>query len=104
MSTLHTYYPNLFKLINAAYPDTVQPWEVMNSEVPNGTWEEKNNRILAIKWLINNVSYPMNKIDRKTFADYGLSTLLDMYYCTNPKKALEEVFENDKIYKINKAV
>jgi hypothetical protein len=47
------------------------PWELTNSEVPNGTWESRDNRILATKWLISRVNYPMNKIDRKTFADYA---------------------------------
>lgn len=42
------------KYVMSAYPDMIYPWELMNSEVPNGTWEDKNNRILAIKEAFEN--------------------------------------------------
>lgn len=91
LMTLHRYYPNLYILVDAVYPNSIYPWELMNSEVPNGTWEVKSNRILAIKWLINKLNINNKKINKRAFAEYGLSKLLGNYYCDSVKKAILEV-------------
>ena len=91
--TLHSYYTGLFNLVNVVYPNkNIYPWELGNSEVPNGTWESKINRINSIKWLVEKLGCDHNKLDRRTFGKYGLSKLLSEYYCDNPKKAITEAF------------
>ena len=52
LGTLHNYYPSLCKIFKAVYQIDISPWELKNSEVPNGTWEDKSNRIRAVKWLV----------------------------------------------------
>ncbi|WP_202750487.1 hypothetical protein [Clostridium rhizosphaerae] len=88
---MYTYYPSLYKLVDAAYPECMYPWELINSEIPSGTWEDKNNRVLAITWLVGKLRNDTKKINRKTFSQYGLSALLENYYCDNPKRAIKEV-------------
>ncbi|MBU3157885.1 DUF4046 domain-containing protein [Clostridium estertheticum] len=90
LGTLHNYYPSLFKIIKAVYQFEIQPWEIINGEVPNGTWESEINRIRAVKWLILKVNIPNEQIDRKIFAKYGLSMLLGKYYNDNTTRAIRE--------------
>jgi hypothetical protein len=95
LMTLHSYYTCLFQLVNRVYPnEKVHPWEIKNSEVPNGTWKYKNNRIRAVKWLIKKINYKSSKLDRRIFGEYGLSKLLSKYYGDNPNKAIMEAFPN----------
>lgn len=67
----------------------------MNSEVSDGTWKDKSNRIAAVKWLINNSKIKYTSINRKTFAKCGLSELLETYYCDNVKKAIKEALNKN---------
>jgi hypothetical protein len=93
LGTLHTYYPSLCKILKAAYNVDIDPWEIINSEVPSGTWEDRRNRIQAINWLLNKEKFNTSNIDRKTFSKYGLSKLLTEYYCDNVSKAVKEVLK-----------
>ncbi|MGK0468949.1 DUF4046 domain-containing protein [Clostridium sp.] len=88
--TLHSYYPSLFKIFKAVYKIDIGPWEIINSEVPNGTWESESNRISAVKWLIIRMKVQNEQIDRKAFAKYGLSLLLGKYYSDNVTRAIRE--------------
>jgi hypothetical protein len=88
--TLRSYYPSLFKIFKAVYKIDIGPWEITNSEVPDGTWENVSNRINAVKWLIFRVKVQNEQIDRKTFARYGLSMLLGKYYGDNTERAIRE--------------
>lgn len=95
LMTLHSYYTNLYDLIKCIYPNKkIFPWELKNSEVPNGTWTSKRNRIEAVKWLVKKSNLRGNPIDRNTFGVYGLSRLLADYYCDNPKRAINEAYGN----------
>ena len=93
LGTLHSYYPSLFKIFKAVYQIDVCPWEIINSEVPNGTWESERNRISAVKWLIIRMKVQNEQIDRKTFAKYGLSMLLGKYYSDNAERAIREALD-----------
>jgi len=89
--TLRSYYPSLCKIYRATYQNNVQPWEIINSEVPAGTWKSKSNRRDAVKWLIGRVKLENEQINRKTFAKYGLSMLLGKYYSDNATRAIRDV-------------
>lgn len=98
LMTLHSYYTNLFELIKCIYPNKkLFPWELKNSEVPNGTWSSKKNRIKAVKWLVKKSSLKGIQINRNTFGVYGLSRLLEEYYCDNPKRAINEAYGDSPI-------
>jgi hypothetical protein len=91
--TLHSYYPSLFKIFKAVYKIDIGPWEITNSEVPDGTWEIESNRICAVKWLILRTKVLNEQINRKTFAKYGLSMLLGKYYGDNTERAIRETID-----------
>ena len=93
LSTLRNYYTSLYKIYRATYQVDVHPWEIMNSEVPTGTWENKSNRSAAVKWLIEMGKLKNEPINRKTFAKYGLSMLLGKYYRDNATRAVREVLD-----------
>lgn len=90
--SLHGYYPNLWEIFKAAYNIDVEPWEMLNSSVPSYTWKSRENRVKAIKWLIGKLNSELNGIDRKTFARYGLSSLLSDYYGDSAKRAIRDTF------------
>jgi hypothetical protein len=90
LGTLHSYYPSLFKIFKAVYKIDIGPWEIANSEVPDGTWEIKSNRICAVKWLLLRTKVQNEQINRKAFAKYGLSMLLGKYYGDNVARAIRE--------------
>lgn len=85
---MRSYYPNLFRIFKAVYQIDIYPWEILNSEVPNGTWESESNRSGAVKWLILRMKVQNEPIDRKVFAKYGLSMLLGKYYRDNTARAI----------------
>lgn len=93
LGTLHRYYPSLFEVFKAVYQIDICPWEIINSEVPNGTWEVESNRISAVKWLILRMKVQNEKIDRKAFAKYGLSTLLGKYFSDSVTRAISEALD-----------
>ncbi|MBZ9622591.1 hypothetical protein G9F71_006975 [Clostridium sp. FP2] len=90
LGTLYSYYPSLFRIFKAVYQIDICPWEIINSEVPNGTWESESNRISAVKWLILRMKVQNEQIDRKVFAKYGLSMLLGKYYSDNTARAIRK--------------
>jgi hypothetical protein len=94
--SLRCYYPNLWEVFKAAYDVSVEPWEMLNSSVPPYTWKSHENRVKAIKWLIGKQNSELNRIDRKTFARYGLSSLLSEYYGDNAKKAIRDILDQEK--------
>ena len=95
LRSLHYYYSSLFSIITAVYKIEISPWEIANSEVPNGTWEYESNRISAVKWLILRTKLQNEQINRKAFAKYGLSRLLGKYYCDNATRAIRETLDCD---------
>lgn len=90
LGSLHYYYLSLFRIIKAVYQIEISPWEIANSEVPNGTWECESNRISAVKWLILRTKLQNEQINRKAFAKYGLSRLLGKYFGDNVARAISE--------------
>lgn len=96
LMSLRFYYPNLWEIFKAAYNTDVEPWEMINSEVPPYTWEDSENRIKAIKWLVSKLDFNAAKINRKTFARFGISKLLGDYYGDNAMKAIKDAFNYEE--------
>jgi hypothetical protein len=69
------------------------PW--LEGNVPNGYWKIKENRINAVKWLIEILNKPLKEISRNDFIAHKLWGLLS-YYKSSTYKALQEAgFEVD---------
>lgn len=77
---LQNYYNGSpFKALEEAYPDKYLPWEL--SCVPTGFWDDKKNRVTAIKWLFEtklnwSIDEIKEKVSQNTFKENGLVTLL----------------------------
>ena len=52
LATLMNYYSSSFNIVNEIYPNKIYPWELKRSSVPSNYWNTKENRIVAIRWLI----------------------------------------------------
>lgn len=80
---LNSYYNgSVYLTLNEAYPDKFLPWEL--SCVMTGFWDVKENRVKAIKWMIEeklkwSIDDIKNKLSRDTFIKCGLAGLLTSY-------------------------
>lgn len=81
-------------LLNA-FPDKIQPW--VNGRISNNFWQEKQNRISAVKWLVaDKLSIDVKTagkiiISKNDFNRNGLSYLFNSYY-NSVSKALSEAY------------
>jgi len=66
----------------------ILPWEMRYK--PTGLWKEKENRVEAIKWMVERLEKPANEITRKDFKKNNLTGLILTYYKSSPYKALQE--------------
>ncbi len=72
------------RVLGNAYPELIHPW--LQSRTPTEYWQGKDNRINAVKWLVEEkLNYSPDllykaKINRKDFANNGLSFLFNNYY------------------------
>lgn len=79
---LQTVYNNSpYEVIMSLFPNQFKPWEL--SCVPNKVWEDKNNRILAMDWLINTKlkwtdNDIVNKYNSQVLIDNNLGGLLSI--------------------------
>ena len=94
---------NIYRLFNYsfnrvlanAYPEIIHPW--LQSRTPVEYWQNKENRISAVKWLVEEkLNYSTEylcktKINRKDFANNGLSFLFNNYY-NSVSAALSETY------------
>ena len=72
------------RVLGNAYPELIHPW--LQSRTPVDYWEDKDNRISAVKWLVEEklnhspeALYKAN-INRNDFSNNGLSFLFNNYY------------------------
>jgi len=91
---------NYFDLVKLAYPDTFNEWEVMEL-VPAGFWEDKTNRLRALRWLFYqklewNNEQIMSLTNAETFRENKLSGLFQLAYKGSPYEAVKELL-NDKV-------
>ncbi len=88
LSWLGTYCSNSpFKALEEAGYN-LQPWE--KERIPRHYFDEKQNRIKAIKWLVSVLDKQIIKIIGTDFIDHNLSGLLQHHYESSPFKALKE--------------
>jgi len=94
---------NIYRLFNYsmnrvlynAYPCTVKLW--MSSRIPENYWEEKANRVEAIRWLVEDrlgldpQHFKKPVFHKKAFAENGLSYMFVQYY-NSVSRALQEAY------------
>ncbi len=72
------------RLLQNAFPEQIAPW--MSSRIPENYWEKGENRLQAIRWLVeeklqlNPEILKKSSISKKDFAQNGLSYLFANYY------------------------
>lgn len=107
------YDNNPFKAIEEAYPNELNPWDI---RVPCGYWNDDNNKIGAIKWLIEEKLKLSNeelkeKLSVSIFEENKLNGLLKHHFKGSPYLAIDfaypnkfkkEDFKNYVYYKIEK--
>jgi len=97
LQNVYRYFNYSFnRVLGNAYPDIIHPW--LNSRAGEDYWIEKENRIHAIRWLVEeklniNPSTCFTKISiaRTAFAENGLSYLFNTYY-NSVSSALREAY------------
>lgn len=83
---------NHFKALDNAYPNLFKEWEF--GSVSHGFWEDNNNCINAIKWLIedelkwSDEEVKLN-LSKKTFKENNLGNLFKNYFNGSPFQAIE---------------
>ncbi|MCK4319654.1 hypothetical protein KAW38_03730 [Candidatus Micrarchaeota archaeon] len=83
----HHYKGSPYLAIRDAYPD-IKEWEMVFS--PNFFYKKKENRITAIRWLIEKLNKDPRDIILKDFIDNRLSGLLTEYYGNSQYLAIRE--------------
>lgn len=88
------------KYVIEAYPNKYRMYEFTNARIPQGYWTKRENRIEAIKWLIEeklkwSIDDIKENFSRKLVSEYGLATL--MRYYTSSIDIINEIYP-DKIY------
>lgn len=88
------YSSSVFKLIEEVRPGVFKPWEFVqengnaylfgsySKELPKGYFEEKNNRLDAVVWVLHRFQADGRKIkdlNITTLKEYGLFSLLEYY-------------------------
>ncbi len=93
------------RVLGNAFPLQVQPW--MHSRIPPGYWDRREHRVLAIRWLVEEVlgltpGQPgKNRISKKTFARHGLSYMFTRYY-NSVTAALLEAYPHLQPWEVGK--
>ena len=80
--TVGYYTDNLYNLLELTYPGEYKPWEI--SKAPNSFWDNEDNVISAVKWVIegkldNDDKLVYSNFNQATLIKYGLKTLVQTY-------------------------
>lgn len=95
---LFGYYNNSpYKLIKDIFDLNLEPWEVRRAG--KGFWDKKENRIRAIKWVIEKEGLDTpekikNNITLSTFAKYRLKEVIVRKYNYSIAEAIMEAYPN----------
>jgi len=90
LTGLLTHYTGSpYKAIKEAFPD-IKFWEMIIT--PKGFYEKKENRVAAVKWLIEKLKKDPRDLTQEDFKDNGLTGLLNHYYNGSPYEAVKEAF------------
>jgi len=102
---------NIYRLFNYsmnrvfynAFPNIINPW--INSRTDNNFWKNKNNRIEAVQWLVEERlaieprHLKKSSLSRRLFAQNGLSYLFRVFY-NSVSKALQEAYPQLKPWQL----
>jgi len=100
LATLMRYYYSSFDIIDEIYPNKVYPWELKMSSVSSSYWSVKENRIIAVRWLIRDKlkfshDEVLNILSLEHFYDSKLSTLICDCYNKSIASAITEAFGDE---------
>jgi hypothetical protein len=77
--------------IAEAFPELdIKPWEMIRT--PHGFFDEKENRIVAVKWLVQKLGKDPRNVTYEDFYKNRLSGLFDEHYNSSPYVAISEAF------------
>ena len=88
----HCFNNSPIKAIELTYPNKFKPWEF--NQVPHGYWDDDQNKINAIHWLIEEKLKLIDEelkeqLSAQMFTDNGLSGMLAYCFDASPIKAIE---------------
>ena len=88
------------RLLGLAFPESIRPW--MSSHVPQGYWDDEENRRDAVRWLVEDhlrvrpdgVAEAMHgsRLTKKEFSAAGLTWLLKNVYAWSVAAALSDAY------------
>lgn len=93
------------RVLGNAYPEIIHPW--VNSRTSTEFWKNRENRINAVKWLVEDqMNYSPDelykaKINRTDFSKNGLSFLFNTYY-NSVSSALLEAYPAKRLWELGK--
>ncbi len=84
----HHYGNSPYEAVNEAYPElNIKPWEMI--QTPRGFYEKKENRIAAVKWLVEKLNKDPRDLTVEDFNKNRLRGVLP-YYDDSPYEAVKE--------------
>lgn len=97
LATLTTYYISSFEIVNEAYPNKFYPWELKRSSVATNYWKAEENRVRAVKWLIEvklklTHDEVVNELTIEDFHNNKLTTLIENFYNRSIPRAVIEAY------------
>lgn len=92
---------SVIRYLMKLYPYEYREFEFVNCRVSQGYWNKKENRISAIKWLIEdklmwNIEEVKQNFDKEILVKYGLATIATYY--TSSFNIINEIYPN-QIYR-----
>ena len=92
-TTMLSKYKSLFQMLKEAGYD-INPWEMKT--IPSHFWDDKENRINTVLWLVRKLRKPAHEIILNDFVNNGLSNLARKV--GSHRKALREAGYNVECY------
>lgn len=97
LATLTAYYTSSIDIVNEIYPNQIYVWELKRSSVSPKFWEIKENRLAAVRWLIEeqlkyNHDEVVDKLTIEDFYNNKLTTLIENYYNESISRAVIEAY------------
>jgi hypothetical protein len=84
-----------YSAISEAFPELeINPWEML--QTPHGFYKKKENRVAAVRWLVEKLGKDPRDITADDFQSNRLWGLFDEYYRSSPYEAISEAFPDIK--------
>lgn len=92
----HHYNGSPYSAIAEAFPELhIKPWEM--EKTPSGIFNEKENRVNAVKWLVERLRKDPRELTYRDFKNNRLVGLVDDYYGSSPYNAVFEAYPEQNI-------